>query len=449
MKLEELNVVKDSLHGLIRTDGEDLYFIDKKKKSWTVHSKKLQPLALQRLLDEAGVGKPLSVGDKKTLLADIASDPTFYKPLGEAPKNLINCRNGVINLDNGKFQELDSEYDFQFQLDFNYEADSNIAECKIFQRFLKQAFSLSMTAEPGEVLECPSVIRLFEFMGYIISNENRAKKMLIILGPANCGKSQILKLLRLVIGECTSLNLDELSGHTGGRFRTELLSKVSANINDELPARIKGISELKKIIAGEPITVEAKGGRPRTVVNKAKLLFAGNQLPVLGEPDCAGAFSSRLCVVKLLNAPVDNERDVDLFDKLYVERNIIFSLAVDAFINMRNRGPGLCFTPDPVGDALLKEYRQNNESVATFIRSTTHLQPGGFIPINKLFEHYKIFCQNNLLEPCTSVKAFHQQLEVLPEISRICKKRLETGVVSVVYGKIIGQNQEGAGDNGK
>ena len=127
-------------------------------------------------------------------------------------------------------------------------------------------------------------------------------------------------------------------------------------VNDELPCKgVKGLAEIKKVIAGEAITVEAKGMRPKSIKNQAKIIFAGNQLPILAEPDAGGAFSSRLCVLKLLQAPTLGERDVELINKLFEERHYIFSLAVDAFKNMRTRA--LTFSPDPVGDGMVASYR--------------------------------------------------------------------------------------------
>ena len=438
MKYEKIQAIKEAVKGLVRVDNDKLFFYNRSLKCWISQKKNSAVMALQRVLAELKVSK-ISGTDAKAVVADILCDPDFDNPLAKVPPNLMNLKNGVLNLDSGEFIDDENAADFRFQLDFEYRKDAKLVQCKSFLKYLRVAFDLSEEMHAATVAMQPSVVRLFEFLGYLVSNETRAKKMLILLGPPNSGKSQILELLRRVIGNTVALNLDELSGKSGGRFRTKMLDSVHALINDELPTKgLKGLSEIKKIIAGEMITVEGKGIDADVIKNQAKLMFAGNQLPVLAEPDAGGAFSTRLCVVKLLKAPPVNERNISLIERFYEERDEIFSMAVDLFRKMRGRA--LVFTPDPVGDGLVEAYAADNASVATFVYESGMVKVGGEASTTRLHEHYKNFCEQVALTPIVDIKDFRSQLLTLPEVKNIKRKRIDGRPVSAVIGLSIVTN---------
>ena len=437
MKHEQMQAIKDAVKGVVRVDSEKLFFYNRSSRCWTTHKRNSAAMALQRVLAELKMAR-ISGADAKAVLGDILCDPDFERPLIKVPPNLINLKNGVLDLDSGEFIEGDNAADFRFQLDFEYRKEVKLMHCKAFLKYLRVAFDLSEDMQAATVEVQPSVVRLLEFFGYLVSNETRAKKMMIILGPPNSGKSQLLELLRRVIGETVALNLDELNGRSGGQFRTELLRRAHALINDELPTKgLKGLDELKKTIAGEYMTVEAKREDPGTMKNTAKLIFAGNQLPVLAEPDAGGAFSSRLCVVKLLKAPPVNKRNIDLVDQFYDERNEIFSLAVDLFRKMRGRARALTFSPDAVGDGVVVAYAADNDSVATFVHESGIVKQGGESSTTTLFALYSEYCDQVALKPISDIKIFRSQLLSLPEVCEIKKKRLNGRPMSAVVGLSI------------
>ena len=297
-------------------------------------------------------------------------------------------------------------------MDIKYNPKADERNCKTFINFLQNAFDLQDTTAK-DLLKEFSVVRLLEMMVYMISNGYRAKKLLIILGPANLGKSQILELIRRVIGyeHTVALTLDELSGQGCGRFRTELLTKAHALINDELPTKgLKNLAELKKIIAGEAITIEAKGATPKTVKVKTKMLFAGKGI------------ASRLCVVAFKKAPKESFRNVNLIDDLYKERDAIFSLAIKAFIELRKNS--LVFRSDRAAESIVQAYKDDNASVITFINDEDVVTTGDGVSLTDLFRHYKDYCLKESLTPVKGIKAFRQQIVSWPHFSGFNKRRL-------------------------
>lgn len=425
MKNEDLYALKAAIKSSIRTDGAEIFFYDQARKIWQAKTGNKAALELRRLLAQRPTIPNLGASEAKEVLADILCDPAFYRPIKATPVHLINCRNGVLNLKTGQLEtEEKPETDFKIQINFEFQKEVTLTDCKEFCSLLKFIFKLPDDMTSDGMMDHPSVRRLLKILGYMVSNEYRAKKLLLLIGPSNSGKSQILELLRRVIGEenTVALNLDELAGQSGGRFRTELLRKAHALINDELPtAGLKRLSELKKLIAGESITIEAKGKRPMTIKNRTKMLFAGNQLPELCEADCGNAFAGRLCAVAFKNSIAsEKKRDTELVDTLFEERDAIFSVAVKCFAKIL---PQVHFTKDPEAELLLEAYREDNSSVATFIKDLSHICKGEGIYTQDLYSAYCNYCEHNALTAVKNLKAFRQQLLSVPGI-QIAKKRL-------------------------
>lgn len=436
MKNEKLTAVKGCVQKFIRTNGEEVFFYLRKENIWQAKCGPKAAMALLKIIEQFPTAPNITAAEAKTIIAEIQCDPAFFRPLTMPPVNLINCRNGIIDLNNLKVNPPQEDHDFLLNLNFKYTPAASLADCQNFSNFLKLSLDLPDDITHDNMLKQPPVRRLLEMLGYMVSNEYRAKKLILIIGPPNSGKSQILELLRMVLGadHTVALTLDELSGQSGGRFRTELLLKAHALINDELPTRgLKNLSELKKIIAGEMITVEAKGLRPRTIRNTTKLMFAGNQLPELAEVDSGNAFSSRLCVVFLKKAADSETRDIDLLSKLYNERNAIFSLAVNAFSKIATT---LEFTGESVADKALQAYAEENSSVLTFINDGSVICEGEGIFTTDLYQVYLRYCEKLALTPVKSLKSFRQQLLCTPKVQEIRKGRLEgdENPRSVVWG---------------
>ena len=442
MKLEELDSIKNHLRGQVFNDGEQLYFYDKKSNTWKSYRKKQATVVLRRLLLNVSVPVNIMAAEAKQVLEEISTSPEFYNVIHDTPTNLINCRNGVLDLDNMEFKS-DTEDFFRIQVDMKYISDNGKRTCEEFKKFLIHVFDIK---NDSEVFNHPSVKRLMEVLGYLISNEYRAKKLMIILGPANSGKSQVLRLLRKVIGEenTVALTLDELSGHGNGRFRTALLAKAHALINDELPTTgLKNLSELKKIIAGEPIIVEAKGANPIMMENRTKMIFAGNQLPELKEADCGNAFVSRFCLIVFKKSVLPGEKKINLAEDLYKERDAIFSRAIDEYCNARKRK--LEFTLDKDAEDILKSYKEENASVITFINDEEVIKEGEGVHTQELYRVYLWYCEKAALTPVRELKSFRQQLLSIPKVKQIRKKRLDGDVnpCSVVCGIELVNSMEG------
>lgn len=76
----------------------------------------------------------------------------------------------------------------------------------------------------------------------------------------------------------------------------------------------------------------SKGKDPFEFVFRGKLIFAGNVLPTSRDADVTNAFLERLTVLAFTQSVPKDKQDPDLLQKLLLEKDAIFSLAVKALI---------------------------------------------------------------------------------------------------------------------
>lgn len=125
----------------------------------------------------------------------------------------------------------------------------------------------------------PEVRKLFEEMvGYILFRKCNYAKAFIFYGNGSNGKSTLLNILKKFIGSenCSTIELDKLIH----RFQNTELENKLLNIGDDINQKpIADTGTLKKIFAGQTITVERKGETPFSLTPYAKHIFACNEIP--------------------------------------------------------------------------------------------------------------------------------------------------------------------------
>ncbi len=439
MKKEELLSLVAALAnmGTIKADDGAFYVYDAKRAVWHCLRKKEVALKLSELV--AAVRPGLTFDELNVLKKELLVHPEFVQDFrGKALyERRIHAGGLLLGIDGDEITtERASRDDFIAEtLNFQFRASAKLVEAPTWMEFLQHSFAIkadltksgpALAMEASKILEHSSVRRLFEFLGYAVSPPGiwGAKKMMVLLGPPNTGKSQIVELVRRVKGKtgCVSMTPHDLAD----RFRSGMLLDASIVLNDEMPTTgLKHLDTLKKAIAGEELTCERKGVDPVTFCPRVKMLFAGNQLPELSEPDFGNAFANRLVVVNFSHPVGAEKRNIHLADAFFEERDVIFSLAVKHLLTLRKHN--FCFTQDAAGDEAVAVYRAENSSVALFLdleMDAVERGTGLIVSSEDLFNGYKTFCNQNAITPC-NLREFHEQLRQMG--FHKVKKRLRKG----------------------
>ena len=350
----------------------------------------------------------------------------------------ITVQNGRVDLRTVELFDHDRKAYDTVALNFNFDESAKIKETSVTGKFLKEALGI----EELDPQKSPKLKLFYQAIGYCLSNLQNAKKLPILLGTPNTGKSVILKLCSRIIGEenVQSLSLQDLTD----KYRGGLLSKAKLITCHEIQlGNLKRLDIIKSIISGDPIVLEEKFVKAFTCVPNVKILMATNALPELGEIDAGGAFAERLLPIPF--AKREGENDIKLLDKLYEERDVLFSVI---FREMQNFiADGLQFAEAKESRDLIDEYKSTGNSLNAFLAE--HYERGTSddrIGTLNLYEYYKDYCNSSLLH-CCSRNAFRQQLIQLGyEISKKRLKEVGRNPVSCVLG-LKEKSDESEGEN--
>lgn len=219
--------------------------------------------------------------------------------------DIINVKNGLLNVRTGTFSPHTPEYLSLRQLPISYNPK---ATCPAIMKFLTSTL---------ETEELKIVIRL---LGYLLLRSSIYEKAFMLTGDGANGKSTFINLLVRFIGRenTTSISLQAL---TDNRFAKAELDRRMLNVFADLQAeRIEDAGYFKTLVSGDRMTVERKHGQPFTMQNYAKLVFSANQIPETG--DKSYAYYRRWVVIPFTHTFEGSARDERLLEKLTTEQEL-------------------------------------------------------------------------------------------------------------------------------
>lgn len=339
---------------------------------------------------------------------DMQVDFDNFKDLN---RNYLNVSNGVVDLDTGKLLEHDPKKYFTYSLGFNYTPEADFTKCEAFMKFARSSLNYDTDS-------CKT-IRLLEMLGYIVSSVIGAEKCFILVGASNSGKSVMLNLVEEVVGEdnTTNIPIDRL----GERFNLGELSYSRVNINREISgSELKDMDIFKSICSCERVTGELKYVNSFSYKCRCKLLFAGNCLPEIKKIDSSNneAIFNRLCILYFSKGLTDEEKDLTLEERLFEERDVIFSAAINALMELRKRH--YIFTEDAESTEYLDNYKSSNQALKHFIEECCIIDLDAKIHTRDFISAFKKYCSDNALAYCYSNESINAYVT---SISGVCRKK--------------------------
>lgn len=310
-------------------------------------------------------------------------------------KNIINCKNTLLELKDNKFikKEHTPEILSTIQINANYKESYN---CDKFKKFL------------SEGLEDQDILTLQEMIGYTLINSTVAQKFFLFFGKAGCGKSIILTLIQNLLG---SQNYSNVSlQHLSDRFKTACLYGKSANIFADLKNDvIEDESIIKAIVGEDVIQVEKKGKDPFNFYNKARCIFSCNTLPPM-KNDKTDGFYRRVVIIPFKEPKPENERIAGLINTFSDEIDGIFNWALEGLLRLHKNG--YKFTQSEKAKDILTKYKIENNNILYFVeeKCTTSDSEEIRIKCSELYERYQQFCRDCGFVS-SNIKNFTRELE--------------------------------------
>lgn len=345
----------------------------------------------------------LSVACIKEVMERITQNPALQLHFTEeSTDKYIKTINEVFNIETGEIEDATSLH-FGYYADFKYiPASERILT--IFSHYVKTSFPEESEAKRQLLLE---------ILGYALSDCQKAKAGFFFIGESNSGKSTMLELFRRILPEhcVTSIPLYRLEN----RFNLARLADARINICTELSEKSLSASDIFKMMtSNETVTAEHKGGKPFEFKLHCKSLNAGNCIPEIKNNEGFEAMLNRMVILLFPVSISKEEQDLDLLDKLWAERDSIFSEALDALVKLRNNNFKFMEPKDSI--RLKRQLTSQGNTLPQFIKERCVFEPNAREHLAVLYQALEDYCNENLLEMRYSKTHFSQYLCKLPQL---------------------------------
>ena len=256
------------------------------------------------------------------------------------------------------------------------------------------------------------IINLFEEMlGAVLLKHNRYQKAFLFSGSGSNGKSTILDLIKTFLGarNYATVSLEEVTE----RFNRVLLTNKLANIGDDIDnVVIKGTGTLKRMIAGNAISVEKKGEMGYSAELYATQIYSCNEIP--RSLDKTKGFYRRWIIIPF-NAQFsaeDDDYDPMIADKITSDNALSYLLNIAIRGAQRLMRRGYFTEPKSVKEAL-EAYQEENSTVLSWI-ADKELDEDYFLdkPRDVAYSEFSDWCKVSGIKPAnvTGKKTFFKEV---------------------------------------
>ena len=399
------------------TVGETLYLYDNKKG---VYSSKTDFLKteIQDLMGD----KTTSYGVNEVLQfikRHKYREPDSLNPLA---CRFLNLKNGMYDLHALENPVLPHSPDYLSTIQFPIEFDEN-AVCPRIDDFLKSTLP--------ELVENDSVPLIEEIFGYLLIPDTRKEKGFLFVGNGENGKSTLIDLLRIAIGEnnCSSISLHEM---VEDRFAlADLYGKLFNACDDLESTTIKTTGKLKKAISGQSIRAQWKHQAAFNFKPFAKHIFSCNELP--GTRDRSHAFWRRWIVIKFNQKFPPGKRNDNLIFELTTKEELsgFFIKGIKGLMRLARNGS---FSENESTKEALTDYQLFADPVRSFVDEFCTLNTQSKVNKQDLYQNYETFCKGNNLRPLSKIRFGRHLKECFPITEkRIRNNRLWQGMDLIQY----------------
>lgn len=326
--------------------------------------------------------------DWNTVWLEFCSDkPNVIENDFDSNENLVPFKNGVLELDSGKLVEYNEKMLLTRRINCKYYVDKTLDDAPVFKEYLKTLCNNNTS----------HMNFLLEYIGAILSNVKgwKFKKLLILVGEGNTGKTQIRELTMDLLGReyCVSIDMKKLNE----RFATaQLYKKRLAGSGDMSSVEIEEMAIIKNLTGGDSLFAEFKGKNGFSFVYEGLLWFNANSLPYF-RGDRGKHVYDRFNIIKCENIIPLEKRDPKLIEKMLTEKDIIASIAIDKLKEVIDRNYELSESIDML--TIRRDYIIENNSLLSFVKECCCDLYSGLTKRSEFNKVYTAWCFVNRVRP--------------------------------------------------
>ncbi|MDD2576780.1 MAG: phage/plasmid primase, P4 family [Bacteroidales bacterium] len=318
----------------------------------------------------------------------------------EPKKNLLNFKNGTLELDTMQFREHRREDYLFYCLPYDYDME---AKCNKWEAFLDEVL-------PQKDLQ----LAFQEAVAYPLSNLH-LEKMSFVIGSGSNGKSLALSVIAYVLGEknVSHVTLEQIVKNDGKGIY-QMLNKL-INITFECSANILNTSAFKSYVSGEALTVRKLYNNEYTSTNYPQTIIASNSIPQ--SSDFSEGYYRRFNFIPFDVTIPKDKINPNLKEELCVEAPGIMQWIIEGIIRLReNKRFSKCETIEKMQN----EYRIESDNVCSFLFENNYTQSNTKkMLFSSLYREFEDYCQEYNYKPLGK-KNFKQRLAKLNYEIKYC-----------------------------
>lgn len=317
------------------------------------------------------------------LRRDNVEPPFWLSDPGRPAKNLIACKNGLLDVETRELIPHSPDFFCVNVLPFDF--DPTAPKPKRWFKFLDEVW-------PGDDEEPENTLQ--EFFGLALIGDTSYQKIIMPVGPPRSGKGTIARTLTALLGveNVASPTMASLGTNFG---LAPLINKRLAIVPDaRLGSRSRQAVEHLLSISGEDtLTIDRKYQDHWTGKIKALVLILTNELPKFS--DASGALASRFIPLMFKESFLGREQ-LNLEQMLQPEMPGILNWSLKGLDYLRERG---YFKMPQSSLAAVRQLQELSAPVTTFVQECCVIDPHQKIEKALLYKEWKDWCEKEGHKP--------------------------------------------------
>lgn len=317
------------------------------------------------------------------------------KTYKESDVQYVAFNNGILNIITGEFGDFTPDRVITNKIPHNYNPN---AKSELLEKTITK---LACGDKDVENL-------LYEALSYSLLRRNELRKSFFLLGDKRNGKSTYLDLLGNMLGDENVSNLD--LSDIASEFKTAEITGKLANIGDDISDEfMQNTSVFKKVVSGEPLTVNRKFQKPIRMASRAKFYFSANSLPRIGRGKDTAAIIDRIVIIPFKATFSKSDPDFDPFIKYKLrDEAVMEALIVKCIDHLKDVLANEAFTYCECVETEIKDFEQTNNPITVFFED---LEEVDYLnnPTDVVYKKYTGFCYTNNLTPVSNIE-FSKQI---------------------------------------
>lgn len=261
----------------------------------------------------------------------------------------VNLLNGVYGIETDTLHDHSPDEMYITQIPVTY--DKN-ATCEVLSKFIT------------EIAHSYDVDTIYEFIGYCMIPDSTIQKAVMLVGDGSNGKSKLLNVIRMFIGNDNSSSESLHDLETDTYSKAELFGKL-VNIFPDLASGMIFENSAFKMLTGDEgvIRAERKFEHPFSFKNTARLIFSANKLPPV--PADNFAYFRRWVLLEFPNKFEGGDADKNILDKISTPEQLsgLFNMAIIGLKRLMNNGD---YTSSKPTGEIESMYRINSDHISAF-----------------------------------------------------------------------------------